>query len=154
MVVKFEDFTQYLERNNVPYGQWGKSVHLLAARSQDNLTILGSMEETSTAAARTYDTARDRRIDYGRFDWAKALSFDTENSEDDSIEFETSLNVRSPDTSETVPDYCLTYVYVSLVHPHNSACVEPVDRSPRVNSSDYEPLNSFKYETSDILHGV
>jgi hypothetical protein len=43
--------------------------------------------ETSTAAARTCDTARDRRIDYGRFDWAKARSLDMKNSEDDSIEF-------------------------------------------------------------------
>jgi hypothetical protein len=36
MVDKSEDFVQYLECNNVPYGQWGESVHLLAARRQDN----------------------------------------------------------------------------------------------------------------------
>jgi hypothetical protein len=36
IVDKSEDFVQYLECNNVPYGQWGESVHLLAARRQDN----------------------------------------------------------------------------------------------------------------------
>lgn len=100
---KMDELIAILQRNNIPYGQWGNSVHLLAAlshnssqddSSQDNSSQDNSSQDNSNQdnsndsgfnggdfdCGEDLGTARDRRRDYGRFDSAKARSLDTEDS--------------------------------------------------------------------------
>jgi hypothetical protein len=94
IVDKIDDLVQYLECNNVPYGQWGKNVHILANRAKDtgfDSSDTGFDGGDFDSSGGDFGGAPERRrMDYGRFDWAKASSLDTEDEDNSDDEMETS----------------------------------------------------------------
>jgi hypothetical protein len=90
---RLDDLAQYLESSNIPYGQWGQNIHLLAGRGKDNAMGVDSDNMGHDGEGWDSDSGEFEippRMDYGRFDWAKANSLESEDEDDTDDETESS----------------------------------------------------------------